>query len=37
MPNEQFFSCIHGENKLHLMRWRWCLLCTRPTSWVGSW
>jgi hypothetical protein len=28
------FQPYHGEKKLHSMRWRWCLLCTRPTfSW----
>jgi len=25
----------HGENKLHSMRWWWCLLCTRSTRSVG--
>jgi hypothetical protein len=24
-----------GENKLHSMRWWWCLICTRPTHLVG--
>jgi len=30
-----FFELYHGEKKLHLMRWWWCLLCTRPTHSVG--
>jgi len=25
------FQEYHGENKLNLMRWWWCPLCTRPT------
>jgi len=28
-----FSSTYHGENKLYLMRW--CLLCIRPTGFVG--
>jgi len=27
-------SYIVGENKLHLMGWWWCALCTRPTRLV---
>ena len=28
------FVLYHGENKLHSMRWWWCLLCSRPTHLV---
>jgi hypothetical protein len=28
------FYLYHGENKLHSMRWWWCLLCSRPTRLV---
>jgi len=35
-PNEFFFQLYHSENKLHFMRWWWCLLCTRPIQWVWS-
>jgi len=30
-----FVQLYYVENKLHLMRWWWCLLCTRPTHRVG--
>ena len=38
MPNEQYFSYIyyHVQNKLQSMKWCRCLLCTRPTSLIGS-
>jgi len=39
MPNEQDFSYIMARTSYILRRWWWwwwrCLLCTRPTSWIG--
>jgi hypothetical protein len=29
------FQLCHGKNKLHSMKWRCYLLCTRPTGLVG--
>jgi len=34
MPNEQYLS--YGKNKLHLMRWWWSPLCSRPTCLIGA-
>jgi len=30
-PNEQYFIYIIARTSHILMRWWWCLLCTRPT------
>jgi len=33
MPNEPSISYIMARTSYMLMRW--CLLCSRPTHWVG--
>jgi len=35
MPSENFFNSIMAGTSYFLMRWWWCLLCTRPTCLVG--
>ena len=34
-PSEQFFSHIMARRKYISMRWKWCLLCTRPRRFFG--
>jgi hypothetical protein len=35
LPNKQFFRYIKLPEKVTLMRWWWCLLCTRAMHLVG--
>ena len=35
MSNISVTNVYHNESKLHLMRWQYCPLCTRPTRLAG--